>query len=313
MSQITDLPSNEKALGLLNAVAPGSTLTAVRAMADDHHNEAYTVEGLLTNGEPIQVVAKRYVNNHHVVSRARLEFNSLRWLYNNGVPVPEPLYLDDTGERLGSPGILTRFVAGHQMMQPSEHPFGPQAWTQAMAQTLARIHTTPIDSAAEAMFRSGTYDDSNVLWFMKSETMPDYLKAHELGQVVWDTIHAQLSKLKPVRPTLTHTDYWPGNILWRQGKIVAVLDWEEATYSNPNADVAYCRMDLFLTGNRAAADELLHHYENMMGHSAADLGFWQLAAAVRPLFRPEGWITGSPAQDRFQQFVQDALNRVNVE
>ena len=29
------------------------------------------------------------------------------------------------------------------------------------------------------------------------------------------------------RPVLLHGDFWPGNILWRDGRLVAVIDWEK--------------------------------------------------------------------------------------
>ena len=90
---------------------------------------------------------------------------------------------------------------------------------------------------------------------------------------------------------------------------MAVLDWEEAAYCNPTSDIAYCRMDMFLTGNQVAADKFLQRYEVTINHPVANLGFWQLVAAVRPIFRPKDWITGSPAQERFQLFVEDALSR----
>ncbi len=38
MSQITDLPSEAKALSLLHTVSPDSKLVAIRSIADDHHN-----------------------------------------------------------------------------------------------------------------------------------------------------------------------------------------------------------------------------------------------------------------------------------
>ena len=309
MSQITDLPSEAKALSLLHIVFPDSKLVAIRSIADDHHNETYIVEGQLSNGEPLPIVVKRYVNNHHVEPRARLEFNILQWLYRNGVPAPEPLYLDDTGKHLGTPGLIMHFVPGHRIMLPSDHPLDSQAWAQEMAHSLAGIHSTPLHRAAQALLVEGAFEGGDVLWFMKPGSMPDYLKNHALGEVVWNTICESLPHLQQVPSTLTHTDYWPGNILWHDNKIVAVIDWEEAAYYNPNSDVAYCRMDMFLTGHQAVADEFLQVYETTMGRPVADLGFWQLAAAVRPMFHPEGWITGSPAQERFQHFVQDSLDR----
>jgi hypothetical protein len=43
------------------------------------------------------------------------------------------------------------------------------------------------------------------------------------------------------------------------------------------------------------------------------LAFWELAAAVRPMFDPQGWqIADSPRHDRFMQFVRSARERIDT-
>jgi hypothetical protein len=55
-----------------------------------------------------------------------------------------------------------------------------------------------------------------------------------------------------------------------------------------------------------AADEFLSVYEAKAGRRVAKLGLWELAAAARPMFDPEGWRTESPAKERFSQFIAEA-------
>ena len=106
-----------------------------------------------------------------------------------------------------------------------------------------------------------------------------------------------------------HIDYWPGNVLWDQGQITAVVDWEEAAYGDPAIDVAYCRMEMFLSGMGHVADEFLDTYETEVGGQVANLGFWELAASARPMFNPEGWITEPPAKEEFGPFITNARRR----
>jgi aminoglycoside phosphotransferase (APT) family kinase protein len=112
-----------------------------------------------------------------------------------------------------------------------------------------------------------------------------------------------------VPETLVHIDYWPGNILWDQGRITAVVDWEEAAYGDPGIDVAYCRMELVLSGMGQVADEFLQAYEAERGQSVANLAFWEIAATARPMFNPDGWITESPAREAFRRFIAGAVAR----
>ena len=113
-------------------------------------------------------------------------------------------------------------------------------------------------------------------------------------------------------PTLVHIDYWPGNILWRGGQIAAIVDWEEAAFGDPSIDVAYCRMQMYLKGTGSVADEFLDAYEREASQRVSNLGFWELAAAARPMFSPEGWIDESPAKERFSQFIDDAMVRARA-
>lgn len=89
---------------------------------------------------------RRYAEaNSDCAGKARREFKTLAALQNHRVPVPQPLYLDDTGTLLGSPGIVTEYVAGQQIMAQPES----LAWVEkieVVAQTLAHIHATPYDA-----------------------------------------------------------------------------------------------------------------------------------------------------------------------
>jgi hypothetical protein len=60
---------------------------------------------------------------------------------------------------------------------------------------------------------------------------------------------------------------------------------------------------------KEAADLFLATYEQEMGRPVANLGFWELATAVRPAFTPDGWIFGSTAVERFADFVDTAVRR----
>jgi aminoglycoside phosphotransferase (APT) family kinase protein len=227
----------------------------------------------------------------------------LQLLKNHGLPVPEPLYLDDTGKILGSPGIVTRYVPGKLHMA---RPYPPQ-WAEILAKTLARIHTLPIN-ASETPFLLDA--NSEVLWFLKSkESAPEYISDHPKGNALWQAMLDYLPKLISVEPSLVHIDYWSGNILWDEGTISAIVDWEEAAQGDPEIDVAYCRMDMILCGMREAADTFLTAYEKETGRPVSNLGFWELAAAVRPMFKPEGWISESPSKERFADLVDEAVQK----
>ena len=43
---------------------------------------------------------------------------------------------------------------------------------------------------------------------------------------------------------MLHGDYWPGNVLWQDGRLAAVIDWEDASLGDPLADLATARVEL---------------------------------------------------------------------
>lgn len=304
MNQDKNLPSPASLQLALKMIAPGSEFVAVHSLEGDFSNFTHLVDARKPDGSLLQVVIRRYAvyGDYDRGEKARREFKTLQFLQSHHVPVPEPLFLDDTGAVLGSPGIVTRYMPGKLVMT---RPYPPQ-WPEMLAKTLASIHTIPLNALQMPFLLDG---NSEILWFLQSEGIPQYISDHPKGMALWQAITAYLPQQISVEPSLVHIDYWSGNILWHEGVISAVLDWEEAAQGDPGIDVAYCRMDMILNGMNEAADAFLAAYEREMGQPVANLGFWELAAAVRPIFSPDGWISESPARERFADFVDAAVQR----
>jgi aminoglycoside phosphotransferase (APT) family kinase protein len=300
-----DLPSAEVIRVLLEAIAPGSALSAIRPIEGDFYNSVYMVKAHSAAGSPMHMVIKSYEEcGNDRSEKAGREFKALTWLRDHRVPAPEPLYLDEGGAFLGSPSIVTSYVPGTQFIVPANPPSDPLDWGHALGVMLAKIHSTPCDATAQSLLLDA---NSEALWFLHSGVVPDYMSAYPDGAEVWQTVHDLLPDIHQVQPTLVHLDYWPGNVIWDQGQITGVIDWEEAAYGDPAIDVAYCRMDMFTSGMAQAADELLAAYEVEMGRPVANLGFWELAANPRPMYDPS-W--GASVKQELRRFIADARRRI---
>ena len=79
-------------------------------------------------------------------------------------------------------------------------------------------------------------------------------------------------------------------------------------------------MNQYLRGSRSAADLFLKSYEEGSGESVRNLGFWELAAAARPLPQPALWVgqargvetvtaTDERVNSDYNEFVASALKR----
>jgi aminoglycoside phosphotransferase (APT) family kinase protein len=99
-------------------------------------------------------------------------------------------------------------------------------------------------------------------------------------------------------PTLLHGDYWPGNVLWRNGTLVGVIDWEEARRGDPLFDVAISRLDLAWAFGADAMRRFTETYVAASSVDVAALPYWDLLAALRPAHYISHWATPWPGYGR---------------
>lgn len=299
------LPPKEAVQALVKVIAPGSTVTSIDSLPGSFSNFTHLVEVRAADSSISHIVIRRYAvfGDYDRGEKANREFRTYELLQRHGIPVPQPLYLDKTGVLLGTPGIVTSYVAGTLVMSPSD----PQGWARALAKTLAQIHSIPCNVTERNFLLNA---DLEATWFLRSGTVPNYMRAHHQGVAVWQMVDDLFPRIRKRKPALVHIDYWPGNVLWDENGITAVVDWEEAAFGDPAIDVAYCRMNMVLGGMAEAAEDFLHTYEAETGQQVTNLGFWELAAAARPMMDPEDWqIAESPGSDRFEQFIEGARER----
>lgn len=184
---------------------------------------------------------------------------------------PRPLLADADGRLIGEPIVVTAFIDGDPLA-----PDGSAAWTEQLADALAAIHDAPLAGLAR-ISRDKTPRERVERIAAYPPTSPDPL---------WDEAIAMLySRVDQVRPnpaTLIHADLWFGNTIWRDGRLVGVIDWDSARIGDPARDVACARADLRLRPGREQAERFLERYEARRG-PLLDVAFWDLMADTGPL------------------------------
>ena len=148
------------------------------------------------------------------------------------------------------------------------------------------------------------------------------MAGHPLTDTIYDAIRELRVGLVADCPVFLHMDFWPGNILWVDGRVSAVVDWDAAAYGDPALDVGYFRMDMYLRGIKEAAAPFLEYYQASSG-PVRNLGYWELACAARPLPDPAAWIPEpgdlgdllvpiERAHTDYYEFVFNALRRASA-
>lgn len=297
--------SENKISKLLRQIMPGCKLKAISEVKGSFANYTHIIEAAGSDGELKRFAVKRYAvfGNYDRGEKAIREYRALEFVHKMSIPAPRPVYLDGTGSVLGMPGIVTEYVDGKTNMSPRD----PAGWVRNMADTLAKIHSLPCSLGRGSFMLDA---DREAAWFLRDGIVPDFMSTYPAGIDVWNAANRIFKSLKQVDTSLVHIDYWPGNILWAMERIAAVLDWEEAAYGDPAIDVAYARMEITIAGFSEAAQEFLEAYENRTGKPTANLLFWELAAAARPMFSPQTWdIENGPRKAAFENFIKGSLQK----
>ncbi len=306
MSKRADIALNPITAGrVLKAIDPGAELIKIETPAGSFSNYTHILHAVTGQGAEFSLVVRRYkvFGDYDRSEKARREYKTYELLQKHGLPSPEPLILDTSGELLKIPGIVMKCCAGEQVYEPRDST----TWARHLAETLVKIHSIPVDPGLVDFLLDA---DAEASWFARLDEEPDYMKKHPEGSRVWRMFLEAFPSRMPSIPALVHMDYWAGNILWQKDRITCVLDWEEAALGDPAIDVAYSLLDTAMLGYAHARQVFLETYQHTTGSLVQNLPLWELAAAVRPMF---GWgdeIYQSPARERLQNYISSAAERL---
>lgn len=224
------------------------------------------------------------------------EFALLRAAYDQGVKVPQPLWL-------GAPAVFGRsfFImervagtaAAHLITKRSDLGGDRRLLTQTIGEQMARLHRITLSNAAsdypELRFLPVPSDSpvrQALLGFQQ------YLGNHHTAfpALEWGIRWLLVNEPEPLPAVLTHRDFRTGNYMVDDTGLTAVLDWEFAAWSDPREDLGwfcaqcwrFARPDL-PAGGIGTREDLLTGYERVSGERIAsqDLHYWEVLAHVR--------------------------------
>lgn len=225
------------------------------------------------------------------------EFRLLQLLASAGLPAPTPRYLDSIGELFSTPCVVLEYVEG----EPAPAAVDKTELVIELARVLAEIHR--VGSTADVSFLpERELADTTVLKSAEERRIRDVLEsARPLAQ--------------RNGPVLLHGDFWPGNTLWKGGRLAAVIDWEDAAIGDPLADVANARLELLWALGLEAMDDFTRRYEsNAAGVDFSDLPYWDLWADLRLAGRTAEWglddVTEKALRAGHEEFVAQALDKL---
>ena len=205
-------------------------------------------------------------------SAARDEFRLLQATHRLGLATPTPYLLDESGAVFDAPYLVIEYIEGG----PDFAPADGTDYVRQCATQLARIHG--VDAARlELPFLAQRAADAADDFGAYPVRAADTLDARR----IYDTLAAVWPLPSRHAPALLHGDFWPGNLLWRDGQLVAVIDWEDAKLGDPLNDLAISRLDMLCIFGMEAMQAFTYYYQTVAAVDMTHLPYWDLYAALR--------------------------------
>ena len=308
-------PSREALATVCAAIQPGGRVGTVRRLRGGIASGMHAVNLVRPDGEHTWVVVRRYGTWRlkHDPRVAEQEWTILTALARVGAPTPRPIWMDTSGAVFGCPTLVTSRVPGRGLLAPRDLT----GWVRQLSTALAQIHAAPLTPDELGILVDQREELGRIL---AREETPSFLADKPGGPEVWSAMRRAWPQIEPATPGLVHGDFWPGNTLWRYGRLSGVVDWEQVRRGDPGQDVACCRLDLTLLFGPEAAALFLQSYLAASGRIVRRLGFWELYIASSALEDVEHWVEGyhdlgrtdvapAVARARLEQFTAEALAR----
>jgi len=316
---VASKPSRPAGLGeLAEDLAPGGRLIRTRRLRGGLGARMHVLDIERTDGRRFKVSLRRFVRNHRFCTPEHVahEYKILELVEQAGIPAPRPLLLDAEGRLFGVPAIVLSYLAG----QPVHEPRSLQPWTDELARILVLIHAVTPErfdlSCLSVHLRDGMREEI-------TQRAPSAAEAGTLARAVHAALDEGLDRIDWPEATLVHDDYWPGNVIFRSGRAVGVVDWSNAEVGDPRADVSECRIGLALWPGGHAPSTFLAAYQARLPRPLPDIWFFDLFRGLRALLYYEKWLPGvhdagitrlTPwlARERIEAFLRLALDEAWV-
>lgn len=212
------------------------------------------------------------------------EFGALAALGGSGVPAPDAYWLDADGSVLGSPGFVMERVAGETALRTLLDPEHGQSQGVAleMADAAAALHSLevtrfrgvlpPVEPEAVALQQVAAWE--RLFLAHRMEPLPVLSEAFR-----WLRHRAPRTQ----RVSLVHGDFRFGNVVYQDGELRALLDWEMTHLGDPCEDLAWAYRALWSPVAHLPFAAFLRRYAESGGpaYSEENLLFYRLLGEVK--------------------------------
>lgn len=264
--------------------------------------ETYRLK-LNVGGEARAVILRRDPPSSLIDTERSLEYRTYEAAWRAGIPVPEPLLLEEDPEVLERPFSLMAEVRGCEsaianlalpQFESARNTIAVKKWT-----LLGELASRDINElGVTAFMETPSHPARRELDYWTGVIRADALTRQPVAEAAIRWLERHLPEPSD-RLCLVHGDYRSGNFLYNEaGEIPALLDWEMAHIGDPLEDLAWSLdplwgwPDKFLAGGLLPRAEAIALWERASGMRVDRQIFrwWQVFASLKGLAI---WISSS--------------------
>jgi aminoglycoside phosphotransferase (APT) family kinase protein len=255
MARSEDLPSPGALEEVRRLAGPSAVVLGALRLDGGQHADTWRVD---TENPAISVVVRQFPLDDPA---PLLERRVLRVLDGLDGLAPVPLGIDVSGRWSQYPTSLISCLDGRPDLTPTDSG----EWARALGRALAAVHAVPIERLTEL---PSVFDRGG-----GSQEMS--------GGPLATEVRARWAEIVTSPEVLTHSDYWSGNVVWRDGRLTGIVDWSDGARGPRGFDLGWCRLDLVLLFDGRIADDFLAAYEAATGQAVDEIRLWDCWAVAR--------------------------------
>ncbi|MEP3421629.1 MAG: phosphotransferase [Erythrobacter sp.] len=268
---------NDKFVDLVSLHFPDAEIQSVSPLTGGVSADATLIDIENVDRSQIRLVLREHGSNHNGHGAA-LEYQLLDSLHALGFAVPKPFGFGD-GEGVENgvsqlPYVVLEYIEGSTTIPSSEI----EARITIAAEKLVAIHEVATVSLPELPPR-----------FDPVPELLDFLP----DDAEWEGLRSLLSQMRSAalsgKGVLLHGDFWPANIVWNDGQIVGVIDWEDAAIGDPLSDVACACLEFRYAYGDWGSECFLNAYSARRHVDPFRLALWQAYVAAAGNCSMDDW------------------------
>lgn len=158
---------------------------------------------------------------------SRNEVAALRAMADHPIPTPRVIHWDESGDALGVPVFLSEWIEGEQLLPAMRRR---ESWAiDIYVDTALRLQSICADDLPEGTVQ--VLDSGETAQEVVDAAYARLMNPDELLEAAYRRLVETVPELPEA--AFSNGDLWPANLLVKGRKLVGVIDWQHAGWSDP--------------------------------------------------------------------------------